>query len=138
MRTFSFGMYRAFVYFDDKKSAKTFEHTVKSVVDKNSYEIYVKRGCTEYENKLPSSKWQVGNDQPAFEKFLEDTVQQSDTNIEREYAAFIKEHSFVQPNWLKHTIRLYWAQSAYASGDHTWANTPYAPYVQTSKTPVKY
>lgn len=133
MRTYTFGMYRAFVYFDNLKDAKTLEATIFHMLDnKKDFDIFVKRGCTEFENKLSSPKWQIGKDQPTFESFLEKIINQGDSGSE------IKLQKFHQPEWLKHTIKLYWTQSAYAFGDKSWETTPYAPYIQTSKTPVKY
>lgn len=133
MRTYTFGIYRGFAYFDNKQDAKALESELKHLCDDKQFEIYTKRGCTEYENKLPSIKWQVGENQPAFEGLLKKRVDQGHVIDER-----IKLDQFKQPPWLQHTIKLYWAQSAYAAGDLSWEMTPYAPYVQTSKTPVKY
>ena len=133
MRPYTFGMLKAFIYCDNYKTAKHREKIAKSEL--NGCIIFTKKGCTEFENKLPSDKWKKVKPDINLESALKNDV---------DHGPFIDgvgiklDRPFCQPEWAKDIIRLHWAQSAYASGDPHWKNTPYAEFVVTSKNPVTY
>lgn len=137
LRTYTFGMYKAFGYFTTKEEAKRIETTIKRKVNtrKYFYDIFVKKGCTEFENRAPSNVWITSNGQKEFEDALDATVL---SNNEMDYDTDVKEPNFLQPSWAKHIIRLFWTQSGYASGDHSWKKTPYSKLISTSRDPVRY
>jgi len=131
MRPYTFGMYKAFIYCDNEKTAGTYEKHAKGEL--TGCRIFKKKGCTEFENKARSDTWEPGQYQHLFEKALQQ-------DVDHGYFGFGKERleKFYQPPWGKDIIKLHWAQSAYASGDPNWKHTPYSEFVVTSKNPVIY
>lgn len=118
-----------FIYCESLQGAK---RTARYFIDNlRVYEIlfddlFIKRGCTEFENRAPSKDWKVTQDQIQLEQKIKRDIEH------------LQPVPLVQPEWGLDVIKLFWAQEAYSIGDQSYKNTPYGPYVKTSKPAVRY
>jgi hypothetical protein len=124
LRNFSFGSYLGVIYSESIEEARERETEAKKALP--DFEIFTKKGCTEFENRLSSKYWNVSDAQIELEEKLRERVDHS-----------WPEH-FKLPDWLVEKIQTLWTQMAYAVGDTTWEESPYANKIETSRKPERY
>lgn len=88
---------------------------------------FLKKGCTEFENAIPSNVWDVSSLQQEKEAEIRSLV----------------DHSWitdaVQPEFVQESIRRSWTQYAYQTADpRLGEDTPYYDQIRRSREPVKY
>jgi hypothetical protein len=88
--------------------------------------IFLKRGCTEFENAVPSNLWQMTDLQLEKENEIRDMVDHTWIN------------DAIQPDWVKQGIMRGWTQYAFQTGDLSYKDTPFANDIQKSRKPVTY
>jgi len=124
IRQYTNGLYLGIVYSTSLEEAKAKENILKEALP--DFKIFTKKGCTEFENKLQSKNWVVTPHQLEIEKQLEADVDHSWPK------------DFKQSEWMKQSIKASWVQAAYASGDETYKETPFADNIKKSRIPFKY
>lgn len=124
LRNFSFGSYLGVIYSETLSDAKPKEEEAKKAFPE--LDIFTKKGCTEFENRLSSRYWNVTDQQVKLEKKLQDRIDHS-----------WPEH-FELPDWLVEKIQTFWTQIAYGRGDETWEESPYADKIMKSRAPIRY
>ena len=123
-RTFSEGLYLGVIYSETHEDGKEKEAESQKIFPE--LEVFTKKGCTEFENRMSSKYWNVTDQQIELEENLRKRVDHS-----------WPEH-FKQPDWLVDKTKTYWTQMAYMVGDKTWKDSPYADRIQTSRKPARY
>jgi len=124
IRDNTFGTYLGCLYSETHEEGKAVEERVKKVFP--DLDIFTKKGCTEFENRLSSKFWNVSDEQLELEKKLRERIDHS-----------WPEH-FALPDWLVEKIRTFWTQTAYMTGDKTWEESPYAHKIKKSREPIRY
>jgi hypothetical protein len=120
----TFGLYLGVAYNETEEQGKESESAFQAALPE--LEVFLKKGCTEFENRLPSNVWQAGPKQ----KELEDEI--------KKYVDHSWPKDCIQPDWVKDKIKTNWTQVAYHAGDLTWKDSPYADRIKISREPVKY
>ena len=123
-RQFSFGIYLGAIYSKTHSEAKVKEDDASSTLV--GLDVFTKKGCTEFENRLSSKYWNITDAQKEIEEKLCERIDHS------------WHSNFKQPDWQVDKIKTYWTQSAYAIGDKTWEESPYADKIQRSRKPARY
>ena len=117
-RDYTAARYAAFFYTDSPEEGQERYDQVKTAIQANlpepdTYNIILKKGCTEMENPVmggkPTTEW--GDPTPADDE-MEDRL------------TMIFDHAQMttsQPAWLKNHVMYAWLEHAYGIGDPTWA-----------------
>jgi len=124
LRPFTFGSYLGVIYSETHNEAKKKEEVAKATFPE--LDVFTKKGCTEFENRLSSKFWNVTEDQIELENKLKERIDHS-----------WPEH-FKLPDWFIDKTKTFWTQIAYSIGDKTWEESPYADRIQTSRKPIRY
>jgi hypothetical protein len=128
LRKNTFGLYLGAGYAENEEDGKKLEKLFGdhiSTLD-GEFDVFLKKGCTEFEDRLPSNLWVATDQQRELEEQIRMDVDHS-----------WPENS-VQPWWVKESIKIKWVQVAYQAGDPTWSETPYADRIQKSRKAVRY
>jgi hypothetical protein len=106
------GNYGAYWYNNSIEEGDECRKFVRTLCDEyvgRDVQVFLKRGCTEFEHKFgPSNNWIVTPENREFEKYITDMVVIDDA-ADRE-----------QPDYLVEDIHLKWVERAYEIGDETY------------------
>ena len=104
------GSYGGYVYNNGKEEGLSRQPFIRKAVDEDispDIPIYLKRGCTEFEHAIPTSKWQVSPDQNAVEQILMAIFQPESVPV-------------YQPQWIVNHVKRSWIYQAWNVGDETF------------------
>lgn len=113
-RTYTFGAWKAFWYFQSLQSGLEGLDIIREEIARNispEIKVILKKGCTEFENPrmggLSADKWGESTE--------------ADLELEHRLNSmfFLGEDRYIQPDWLKQKIMLTWFAYAYGMGDIT-------------------
>lgn len=112
-REYTTGMYKAFIYNEAPESEQNYV-TVRTLMDETfggTVKTILKRGCTEFEMKADSTRWNASHEQRAYEQLI------------LSFFEPITERP-IQPDWLVRFKKHRWITEASKVGDLSFKKLP--------------